>query len=178
MLLKILVREERGKNSFCVKAFSTVITSCVLASSVHLLLLQEGHGCGLMGYFGVNKTKDLLYTHFYWPRMRHDVQHYVSRCTTCNKLSLDLSPMFFICLFLILVYLGRTFLWTLFWACLKQRGGVIVFLWLSIVSQIWHILYLDAKLIMLRKLLICSSVRLCICMVSQILLFLIGMLCF
>jgi hypothetical protein len=29
MLLKIVEREERGKNFYCVKAFSTVLTSCV-----------------------------------------------------------------------------------------------------------------------------------------------------
>jgi hypothetical protein len=29
MLLKIVKREEHGKNFFCVKAFSTVLTSCV-----------------------------------------------------------------------------------------------------------------------------------------------------
>jgi hypothetical protein len=51
-------------------------------------------------------------------------------------------------------------------------------LWLSIVSPRWHILYPVTKLIMLRMLPICSSLRLCVCMVCQILLFLIGMLSF
>jgi hypothetical protein len=58
---------------------------CVPASSLRLLLLQEVHGGGLMGHFGVKKTEDVLSTHFYWPRMRRDVERYVSRCTTCNK---------------------------------------------------------------------------------------------
>jgi hypothetical protein len=57
---------------------------CVPASSVRLLLLQEAHGGGLMGHFGVKKTED-EFTHFYWPSMRRDVERYVSRCTTCNK---------------------------------------------------------------------------------------------
>jgi transposase InsO family protein len=47
--------------------------------------LPEAHGGGLMGYFGVKKTEDMLATHFVWPRMRRDVERYVSRCTTCNK---------------------------------------------------------------------------------------------
>jgi hypothetical protein len=55
---------------------------CVPASSVRLLLLQEAHGGGLMGHFGVKKTEKVLFTHFYWPWMRHDVERYVSRCTT------------------------------------------------------------------------------------------------
>jgi hypothetical protein len=53
---------------------------CVPASSVRLLLLQEAHGGGLMGYFGVKKTEDVLAAHFFWPRMRRDVERYVSRC--------------------------------------------------------------------------------------------------
>jgi hypothetical protein len=47
---------------------------CVPASSVRLLLLQEAHAGGLMGHFGVKKTKDVLFTHFYWPRMWRDVE--------------------------------------------------------------------------------------------------------
>jgi hypothetical protein len=58
---------------------------CVLASSVHLLFLQEAHGGGLMGHFGVKKTDDVLAAHLFWPKMRRDVERYVSRCTTCNK---------------------------------------------------------------------------------------------
>ena len=38
---------------------------CVPASSVRLLLLQEAHGGGLMGHFGVKKTEDVLAAHFF-----------------------------------------------------------------------------------------------------------------
>jgi hypothetical protein len=38
-----------------------------------------------MGHFGVKKTEDVLTAHIFWPKMRHDVEHYKSRCTTCNK---------------------------------------------------------------------------------------------
>jgi hypothetical protein len=58
---------------------------CVLASSVHLLFLQEAHRGGLMRHFGVKKTDDVLVTHLFWPKMRRDVERYVSRCMTCNK---------------------------------------------------------------------------------------------
>jgi hypothetical protein len=66
---------------------------CVPASSVRLLFLQEAHGGGLMGHFGVKKIEDVLAAHFFWPKMRHD--------------------MVFICLFQLLVCLGRIFLCTL-----------------------------------------------------------------
>jgi hypothetical protein len=65
---------------------------CIPASSVHLLFLQEAHGGGLMGHFGVKKTEDVLATHFFWPKMRHDLERYVSRCTTCNKVKSRLDP--------------------------------------------------------------------------------------
>ena len=41
---------------------------CIPASSVHLLLLQEAHGGGLMGHFGIKKTEDILATHFFGQR--------------------------------------------------------------------------------------------------------------
>src|SRR3954449_2773543 len=33
---------------------------CIPASSIRLLLLQEAHGGGLMGHFGVKKTEDVI----------------------------------------------------------------------------------------------------------------------
>jgi hypothetical protein len=65
---------------------------CVPASSVRLLFLQEAHGGGLMGHFGVKKTEDVLAFHLFWPKMRHNVECYVSQCTTCNKAKSRLNP--------------------------------------------------------------------------------------
>jgi hypothetical protein len=55
---------------------------CIPASSIRRLLLQEAHGGGLMGHFGVKKTEDILAAHFLWPKMRRDVvrfAHYMSK---------------------------------------------------------------------------------------------------
>jgi hypothetical protein len=65
---------------------------CVPASSIHLLFLQEAHGGGLMRYFRVKKIEDVLAAHFFWQKMRHDVECYVSRCITCNKAKSRLNP--------------------------------------------------------------------------------------
>ena len=65
---------------------------CIPASSVRLLLLQEAHGGGLMGHFGVKNTEDILATHFFWPKMRRDVERFVARCTTCQKAKSRLNP--------------------------------------------------------------------------------------
>jgi hypothetical protein len=45
-----------------------------------------------MGYFGVKKTEDVLAAHFFWLKMRRDVECYVLRCTTCNKAKSRLNP--------------------------------------------------------------------------------------
>jgi hypothetical protein len=45
-----------------------------------------------MGQFGVKKIKDVLAAHFFWPKMRHDVERYVSRCMTYNKAKSRLNP--------------------------------------------------------------------------------------
>jgi hypothetical protein len=65
---------------------------CVPASSVRLLFLLEAQGGDLMGHFGVKKTADVLAAHFFWPKMRRDMERYVSRCTTCNKAKSRLNP--------------------------------------------------------------------------------------
>ncbi|KAK1682626.1 hypothetical protein QYE76_043474 [Lolium multiflorum] len=65
---------------------------CVPESSVRLLLLQESHAGGLMGHFGHEKTLLMLADHFYWPKMRRDVDRYVKRCITCNKFKSKLKP--------------------------------------------------------------------------------------
>jgi hypothetical protein len=61
---------------------------CIPEGSVRLLLLQEAHGGGLMGHFGVKMTEDVLATHFFWPRMTRDI----ARCTTCQKAKCRLNP--------------------------------------------------------------------------------------
>jgi hypothetical protein len=46
----------------------------------------------LMGHFGAKKTEVVLSTHFFWPRMRRDVERFVARCMTCQKAKSQLNP--------------------------------------------------------------------------------------
>jgi hypothetical protein len=45
-----------------------------------------------MGHFRVKKTEDVLVAHFFWSKMRRDVERYVSWCTTYNKAKSRLNP--------------------------------------------------------------------------------------
>ena len=58
---------------------------CVLAISLRELLVREAYGGGLMGHFGVAKTLDVLHEHFYWPKMKRDVQRICEQCIACRK---------------------------------------------------------------------------------------------
>jgi hypothetical protein len=65
---------------------------CIPPSSMCMLLLQEVDDGGLMGHFGVKKTEDILANHFFWPKMRRDMERFVARCTTCQKAKSRLNP--------------------------------------------------------------------------------------
>jgi hypothetical protein len=51
---------------------------CIPVGFVHLLLLQEAHGGGLMGHFGAKKMDAVLCTHFFWPHLWRDVERFVA----------------------------------------------------------------------------------------------------
>jgi hypothetical protein len=65
---------------------------CIPVGSVRLLLLQEAHGGGLTGHFGAKKTEVVLCIHFFWPHLQRDVEHFVTRCTMCQKAKSRLNP--------------------------------------------------------------------------------------
>lgn len=57
---------------------------CIPSCSLRLSLISKSHGGGLMGHFGVTKTYDALHEHFYWARMKRDVESFVSKCDVCH----------------------------------------------------------------------------------------------
>ncbi|CAL9085529.1 unnamed protein product, partial [Musa textilis] len=57
---------------------------CVPQCSIRELLVREAHSGGLMRYFGVRKTLDVLIDHFFWPRMKRDVKRLYEKCITCK----------------------------------------------------------------------------------------------
>jgi hypothetical protein len=65
---------------------------CVSSCSMRELLVREAHGGGLMGHFGVKKTLDILHEHFFWPKMKKDVNRICGRCITCRKAKSKVLP--------------------------------------------------------------------------------------
>ncbi|XP_019432645.1 PREDICTED: uncharacterized protein LOC109339632, partial [Lupinus angustifolius] len=65
---------------------------CVPKSSIRDVLVRESREGGLMGHFGVQKTLDMLKEHFYWPRMKQDVQNFCEKCITCKKSKSRIMP--------------------------------------------------------------------------------------
>jgi hypothetical protein len=65
---------------------------CVPNSSMRELLVREAHGGGLMGHFGVRKTLDVLHEHFFWPKMKRDVERVCFRCVTCRQAKSRVLP--------------------------------------------------------------------------------------
>jgi len=45
-----------------------------------------------MGHFGVAKTLDVLHEHFYWPKMKRDVQRICEQCIACRKAKSRVQP--------------------------------------------------------------------------------------
>jgi hypothetical protein len=148
---------------------------CVPASSVCLLFLQEAHGGGLMGHFGVKKIDDVLAAHFFWPKMRHGVERYVSRCTTCNKATSRLNPHgFYMSLPVSSVPWEDISMDFVLGLSRTKRGRDSIFVVVDHFSKIAHFIPV-ARVIMHHMLLICFSLRSFVFMVYQILLFQIGM---
>ena len=112
--------------------------------------MREAHGGGLMGHFGVKKTLDILHQHFFWPKMKRDVNHICGRCITCRKAKSKVSPHG---LYTPLpapseswVDISMDFVLGL----PRTKGVEILFLWLSIDLVRWHISFHAIKQMMLQ----------------------------
>jgi len=53
---------------------------------------EGGPWRGLMGHFGVKRTSDILHEHFFWPKMKHDVEKICNRGVACKKAKSKVLP--------------------------------------------------------------------------------------
>ena len=50
---------------------------------IRMELISRHHDNPLAGYFGIEKTRELLSRKYYWPTLRRDVDNYVRGCDVC-----------------------------------------------------------------------------------------------
>jgi hypothetical protein len=55
-----------------------------IPSSERAKLIWESHYSRVAGHFGIEKTVAVLQQHFYWPKLRQDVNKYIRSCTACT----------------------------------------------------------------------------------------------
>jgi hypothetical protein len=65
---------------------------CVPVISLYKLFVREGHNGGFMGHCRVAKTLDVLHEHFYWSKMKKDVQKICEQCIACRKIKSRVQP--------------------------------------------------------------------------------------
>jgi hypothetical protein len=46
-------------------------------------MIWEAHYSQMARHFGVEKTVVILHKHFYWPKLRQDINKYIISCTAC-----------------------------------------------------------------------------------------------
>jgi len=65
---------------------------CVPLNFMHELLVHEVDGGELIGHFGVIKTLDMLHDHFYWLKIKNDMQRICDKCITYRKAKFKTQP--------------------------------------------------------------------------------------
>jgi hypothetical protein len=130
-----------------------------------------------MGHFGVKKIENVLATHFFWPKMRRDMERYVSRCTTYNKAKSRLNPHgLYMSLPIPSVPSEDIFMDFVLGLPRTKRGRDSIFVVVDRFSKMAHFIPCHTIAIMHHMLLICFSLTSFVCMMYQILLFQIWML--
>ena len=54
--------------------------------------MREAHNGGLMGHFGIEKTRGILKEQFYYPKMHKDVVRICGQCVECRRAKSRLLP--------------------------------------------------------------------------------------
>ena len=65
---------------------------CVPNYSIRELVVYEAQEGSLMGHFGITKTLNILYDHFYWPNMKIDVARIYDKCIVYKQTKSKFKP--------------------------------------------------------------------------------------
>ena len=113
-----------------------------------------------MGHFGAKKTEQVLTDHFFWPKMRRDVERHVLRCESCHKAKSRVNPHGLYTPLPIPSVPWEDISMDLFLVYLEPSGeGIPSLLWLIVLAK-WHILFHATRAMMLHISLNCFSKKL------------------
>ena len=86
----ILLRSWQDKN---LPTFAgTEVTQIVVPKPLRVKILQLAHDIPAAAHLGINKTKNRVEQHFYWPTMISDIKHYVQTCDVCQRIGKSGKP--------------------------------------------------------------------------------------
>ena len=115
----------------------------------------------------MSRDVERLVAHFFWPRMRHDVERLVARCTTCQKAKSQLSNHGLYMLLPVPTSPWLDISMDFVLGLPRTKGRDIIFVVVDRFSKMAHFIPCH-KLMMLVVLLNCSFERLFVCMVFRI----------
>jgi hypothetical protein len=101
-------------------------------SSERAKLIWEAHYSPVAGHFGIEKTVVMLHKHFYWPKLRQEVNKYIRSCTAYAIAKPTTKKQGCTPLFLLVTGHGNPSQWTTCRASRPPSGEMTVFLWLLI----------------------------------------------
>ena len=64
----------------------------LVPESVVREVIQVHHDNIFAGHQGIKRPTVLLKLHYYWPKMKRDVETYVEQCESCSKLKVGKNP--------------------------------------------------------------------------------------
>ena len=64
---------------------SRVDSKLVVPTNRRQLVLETAHSSPLAGHMSIRRTKDRVYSEFFWPHVDKDIKAYVKSCPTCQK---------------------------------------------------------------------------------------------
>src|SRR6218665_1590490 len=78
---EVLVRFARDR----IRPAGLEITQILVPIVLRNKLLGLSHDLPSSAHLGVQKTKDRLYRHFFWPNLDKYVRDYIRTCSTCQR---------------------------------------------------------------------------------------------
>ena len=79
----ILMRKWRPPDAPALEEWQ-VVHQIVLPKCCRKEVMSLAHESPMAGHLGINKTYNRVLSHFFWPKMRHDVAEFCKTCHTCQ----------------------------------------------------------------------------------------------